>query len=187
MEAEGVTNKSADAKRMEAEGVTNKSYEGEEVPQYVELQTVATSKSESVEPSKPTVRREKKKHSTIVDVLLCFSIIRNTKTILSTKQHKGNITSINGIRFVSLTWIILGHYYDTVLASLPNNLLSVTNIVHRFSFLGVVSAYVSVDTFFVLAGLLFSYLTLKKVHKHGMKCTEVLMMYVHRYIRLTPP
>jgi peptidoglycan/LPS O-acetylase OafA/YrhL len=42
----------------------------------------------------------------------------------------------------------------------------------------------SVDTFFLLSGFLMGYLTLKHLDKA--KTINPLMMYLHRYIRLTP-
>ena len=43
--------------------------------------------------------------------LLCFSLIQNTNRILSTKVPPGAITSINGMRVLSMWWVILGHCY----------------------------------------------------------------------------
>ena len=45
----------------------------------------------------------------MVNFLLCFSFIKNTKTILNTDVPKGSITSINGMRTLSITWVVLGH------------------------------------------------------------------------------
>ena len=38
-------------------------------------------------------------------------MIRNTKAIFSTDSPKGAIKSVNGIRTLSLTWVMLGHIY----------------------------------------------------------------------------
>ena len=43
---------------------------------------------------------------------MCFSIIKNTKAILNTDTPSGAILSINGIRTISMTWVILGHIYS---------------------------------------------------------------------------
>ena len=45
----------------------------------------------------------------MVNFLLCFSVIKNTKAVLNTDVPKGSITSINGMRTLSITWVILGH------------------------------------------------------------------------------
>ena len=52
----------------------------------------------------------------------------------------------------------------------------------RWEMLGVVNGTVSVDTFFCIAGLLTSYLTLKQLRRTGGKM-NVPMMYLKRYLR----
>lgn len=118
--------------------------------------------------------------------LMCFSMIKNSKAILATKSAEGAITAINGIRVISLTWVIMGHVYIIGMEGMPDNILEMFNVLHRFTFLVVSNAYVSVDSFFVLSGLLVSYLTLRRVAKKGMGCSDILMLYLHRFIRLTP-
>ena len=44
-------------------------------------------------------------------LLLSFPIYTNAKKILNTNQPAGTLTAVNGIRFVSMTWVILGHTY----------------------------------------------------------------------------
>lgn len=44
-------------------------------------------------------------------ILLSFSVYTNGAKILSTNQSAGNLTSVNGIRFISMSWVILGHTY----------------------------------------------------------------------------
>ena len=45
----------------------------------------------------------------IGNFLMCFSLYTNGYKILSAKQPPGSLTCINGIRFISMTWVILGH------------------------------------------------------------------------------
>ena len=72
------------------------------------------------------------------------------------------------------------------MASKPDDVLNTVKIPHRFTFLAISNAFVSVDSFFLLSGFLVGYLTLKKLGKKGIGYRDVLMMYLHRYIRLTP-
>ncbi|KAF6037766.1 hypothetical protein EB796_003922 [Bugula neritina] len=60
----------------------------------------------------------------------------------------------------------------------------------RFASEVIMNATVSVDTFFVLSGLLVSYLFLKDFHKRKARLVDFAkglpLMYLHRYLRLTP-
>ena len=46
------------------------------------------------------------------DALMAFSLLKNTSALLSTDAPKGAILSINGIRVISITWVIIGHAYS---------------------------------------------------------------------------
>lgn len=48
---------------------------------------------------------------------LCFSAYTNGKKILGTSQPKGSLTAVNGIRFLSMSWVILGHTLAFVLGT----------------------------------------------------------------------
>lgn len=54
-----------------------------------------------------------------------------------------------------------------------------------WTILAVINGTVSVDTFFVLSGMLAAVGIMKTLDKSKGKL-NILMMYVHRYIRLTP-
>ena len=47
----------------------------------------------------------------LVRILLSFSVYTNASKLLSTNQPPGTLSAVNGIRFVSMTWVILGHTY----------------------------------------------------------------------------
>lgn len=120
--------------------------------------------------------------------LSCFDLIKNTRTVLSTDVPNGAISSINGIRAISMMWIILGHTYYYGSLNVFDNMGSTALIFNRYSFLPIGNAYVSVDTFFLLSGLLVAYLALRRMDKaKGLMKINLPMFYLHRFIRLTPP
>ena len=53
----------------------------------------------------------------IVQFFLCFSLIQNTSRIMDTKVSTSAVTSINGMRVMSMWWVILGHVYAFQLGS----------------------------------------------------------------------
>ena len=44
-------------------------------------------------------------------MLMCFSLYRNLPKLLSTKQPPGAIDCFNGMRTLSMMWVVLGHVY----------------------------------------------------------------------------
>jgi len=96
---------------------------------------------------------------------------------------------LNGIRFLSIAWVILGHTYLFVSIGAGDNFASILgDWVKRFSFAIVSNATFSVDSFFLLSGLLTSYLFMKEASKRNVLSIKFLLKYyLHRYIRLTPP
>ena len=45
----------------------------------------------------------------MVNLLLYFSVVKDTKAILNIDVPKDSITAINEMRTLSITWVILGH------------------------------------------------------------------------------
>ena len=64
----------------------------------------------------------------ISKALLAFSVYTNGAKILNTNQPKGTLTAVNGIRFISMSWVILGHVFAFQLPA------SCKNIDHKFTF-----------------------------------------------------
>ena len=125
------------------------------------------------------------------DLVLSFSLYKTIPTIMSTRQPASAVTSINGIRVISMLWIILGHifqwgigigYYGTGFANIQEILDSVPK---RFLFQPVDNIGFSVDSFFVLSGFLLSYLSIKGMDRHEGKF-QFMTFYVHRLLRLSP-
>jgi len=119
-------------------------------------------------------------------LLLAFSVYTNTTKFLSTAQPPSAITAIHGIRFFSMSWVLLGHtiaFGQTFFA----NPLDVQGLVQTWPFDAISNALVSVDTFFALAGLLTAYLTVREMKKLKTWKINWGLFYFHRYWRLTPP
>ncbi|XP_028514764.1 nose resistant to fluoxetine protein 6 isoform X2 [Exaiptasia diaphana] len=137
----------------------------------------------SMSPSAEIVPRKK---PIIIRFFKCFSIIANTKKIMDTKTAPGAITSINGMRVLSISWVVLGHaYLIFVDLFVANNFRTTSKIIHRFSFQAIENATLSVDSFFFLSGLLVSYIGLRRMKKNNGRL-PLLQFYLHRYLRLTP-
>ena len=131
------------------------------------------------EATKPTKRVR------ISDFLTAFSLLKVLPQILSTKQPPSAITSINGLRVMSMFWVILCHTHFWVVLNGAQNLYRIKDFLSRFTFQAIGNAFFSVDSFFFLSGLLVAYLTLRETKRKNGRF-PFLMYYLHRYLRLTP-
>ncbi|XP_062566687.1 nose resistant to fluoxetine protein 6-like [Saccostrea cucullata] len=129
---------------------------------------------------------KQKEDSTLEKLILSFSAFSNGKKILQVNQSAGTLTALNGIRFLSISWVVLGHTYAFSMND-ASNTSSAYQEIKRWTFQAVSNALVSVDSFFALSGLLLSYLTLKAMKNgHGRLRINWFMFYFHRFWRLTP-
>lgn len=120
------------------------------------------------------------------EYLLAFSIKRNVAKIFDTTESSDSIDIFHGLRFFMMLWIIGGHSYSFAmqwlffrnpkeLQAAPSNVLS--QILANGTF--------SVDTFLFLSGFLVTRVVLKQMKKNGGQL-NLLIFYLHRYLRMTP-
>uniref|UniRef100_A0A0N5A3C6 NRF domain-containing protein n=1 Tax=Parastrongyloides trichosuri TaxID=131310 RepID=A0A0N5A3C6_PARTI len=136
-------------------------------------------------------------------LLLAFSIYTNGKYVLAKNTVSDQIECLHGARVLSMMWIILGHTYWYICTSLTadNVLQTLKNFPKIFHNQIVIQAPLAVDSFFLLSGMLTSYLFFKKVlapkvdsngnviAKHSINYKRFsfwFVFYVRRYMRLTP-
>ncbi|KAL3870700.1 hypothetical protein ACJMK2_038744 [Sinanodonta woodiana] len=131
---------------------------------------------------------EKREPGNVGKLLLSFSIYTNGRKLLSTQQTSDSLTAVNGIRFLSMSWVILGHTLAFAFYYQANVGPFIQKSYKEWTFMAIANATVSVDTFFALSGLLVAYLSLREMQKAGgIKKFNWIMYYFHRFWRLTPP
>ncbi|XP_062544956.1 LOW QUALITY PROTEIN: nose resistant to fluoxetine protein 6-like [Armigeres subalbatus] len=120
-----------------------------------------------------------------------FSLLANVRSILHLVPRVKNAQSsmidcAHGIRSLSMIWIIVLHVHDM------SNTVPWENNPAREEYLRSFVASVlhysgmlAVDTFFVLSGMLVAMSMLRELDKKGK--INPLMLYLHRYIRITAP
>lgn len=92
---------------------------------------------------------------------------------------------INGVRVLSLFWVIIGHsMLDS--PAYTSNIVDVLAWAYNIFFQLIIQAPYAVDTFFVVSGFLAAILFVRKVKKDKFSFHLMIFYYVHRYIRLTP-
>ena len=97
----------------------------------------------------------------VKDFTLSFSLYKTLPAIMATHQPANAITSVHGIRVISMFWVILGH---TVIWALQFNVLAnvlevFQTVPKRFLFQIIDNAFFAVDSFFVLSGLCYVLVT----------------------------
>ncbi|EGT41753.1 hypothetical protein CAEBREN_11706 [Caenorhabditis brenneri] len=126
--------------------------------------------------------------NTLLKILLSFSLWTNAELLLSVKEHRpGFIKSLDCLRFFSIFWVVTGHSFSYFV--LGDSLEPVLDFPKHFWNHLLLNAYVSVDTFFIMSGIVVAYLFFKMKPSKKMITNPVtwVLFYVHRYLRLTPP
>ncbi|XP_016839566.1 O-acyltransferase like protein isoform X1 [Nasonia vitripennis] len=91
------------------------------------------------------------------ELLLSFSIRANFRVICEGEVGRDTISTIHGLRAISMAWVILGHTCIVVFKYSDN--MEYRKIVEkRFLFQTIQNGAFSVDTFFFMGGLLVSFL-----------------------------
>ncbi|PSN45477.1 hypothetical protein C0J52_08661 [Blattella germanica] len=136
------------------------------------------------------------------DILTSFSLISNAKHIFTFNDSRLLLTSVDGIKFLSLCWVVLAHaWYIT--GTLPAlNYISVFEYSSKWSSILILNTQLAVDTFLVCTGVLISYNFLNDMNRRGIQqlpnsgrvtsgMNKIFMWYfpvyyLHRYFRLAP-
>ena len=127
----------------------------------------------------------------LIQIFQGFSLYHNTIKLFNTDTTGSDtLACINGIRFLSISWVFLGHTYFAFEGKLfINNLFSMLDpgsSTNSVAFMAIKNGAFSVDSFFFIGAVLSSYLTLKQLDKaNGASVKCGIMFYVHRYLRIS--
>ncbi|XP_049516054.1 nose resistant to fluoxetine protein 6 [Dermacentor silvarum] len=125
-------------------------------------------------------------------VVLSFSAVANTEKLLNVRAERGSdawrLRFLHGLRFLSASWVILGHSYLTVEPTAVGELLRIIRFGKNFIWCLVGNAYPSVQTFLFMSGFLLSFNIARHLRqRRGNLWLPVTLLLVRRYIRLTAP
>ncbi|XP_059474198.1 nose resistant to fluoxetine protein 6-like isoform X2 [Neocloeon triangulifer] len=122
-------------------------------------------------------------------VVKAFSLRANLRDLfkLPTKSvPPGQLPCLHGLRVFSLCWVVLIHTQPVDYFNPHINFKSaVKTYPYMWTMAPILHAALSVDTFFVLSGLLTVYVPLME-QKKGRKF-NIFKYFVYRFIRITPP
>ncbi|KAL5284194.1 hypothetical protein ACFFRR_006458 [Megaselia abdita] len=118
---------------------------------------------------------------------MAFSVPSNAEKLfnVSSKKNKNNIDCVNGIRVIFMIWVIFCHSFASNMAVPKINLIDYIKWTRTYFAVLTYNGWISVDSFFYLSELLISWIGMKEIEKRK-GWINVPLMYLHRYLRLTP-
>ncbi|XP_045478918.1 nose resistant to fluoxetine protein 6-like isoform X2 [Harmonia axyridis] len=117
-------------------------------------------------------------------VLLAFSMYTNSKKLFTMTKNNNQLECLNGLKFYSMLWVLLGHTYSIGKGAPLYNYLDLVAWADNIHSMILISGTLSVDTFFIVGGALVTYVYMQSMEKG--KKFNIIIYYLHRYIRLTP-
>lgn len=150
--------------------------------------------------SRESLKRNFRKRRWWMKILMAFSIRLNGRWLFQTRDHNERnsnsskrITCLYGIKALTMIWVIVGHSYIFCSPHI-SNLLFVANVLPRNFFAQLLlNASLSVDTFFMISGLLTSYIWCLRMSACAPEKQRLdslmkwFVFYTHRLVRLLPP
>ncbi|ULT85821.1 hypothetical protein L3Y34_005894 [Caenorhabditis briggsae] len=123
-------------------------------------------------------------------VFLSFSLWSNSELILSVREHKPDqIRSLDCLRALTILWIVFAHTYDFKFPY--NNVGSTMDFLQDLSISRqlIMNSYFSIDTLFVISGVVEAYTFFWNKPKQGtiLKPQTWIHFYLRRYLRAAPP
>ncbi|KAH8247742.1 hypothetical protein KR038_009247 [Drosophila bunnanda] len=137
---------------------------------------------------------------TLVDYFFCtnqnevpvivkiFSARANSRALFHIVQNKSNpnvIECLHGIRCMSLFWVIVAHLYGANMINACMNIFQMLTWLKLPFSSFIAHAGFAVDSFLFIGGLLVALVTLRSMDRTQGKI-NVLLMYLHRWIRIFP-
>eukprot|EP01104_Vermistella_antarctica_P017246 TRINITY_DN6086_c4_g1_i1.p1 TRINITY_DN6086_c4_g1~~TRINITY_DN6086_c4_g1_i1.p1 ORF type:complete len:825 (+),score=186.04 TRINITY_DN6086_c4_g1_i1:193-2667(+) len=131
-----------------------------------------------------------------VRFLNCFCVFTNVRSLFT--PIPGSMGALNGIRVLSMLWVILGHTYVFMIGfnalGIDNLTYMFMDVAQRFSFQFVLNALFAVDVFFAISGFLVGYFLLREMRKDrgrgdgsgGYSIKDFILYVIHRLARLLP-
>jgi peptidoglycan/LPS O-acetylase OafA/YrhL len=96
--------------------------------------------------------------------LIAFSIHSNGKNLfdMTRNETSNSIECLNGLRSLSLLWIIFGHrFFDMFLSPATNTQVATEEWLGSIFSLSHTTFHLAVDTFFLMGGLLVTWSVMK--------------------------
>ncbi|KAJ8919427.1 hypothetical protein NQ315_016523 [Exocentrus adspersus] len=114
-----------------------------------------------------------------------FSAYSNGKRLFSTKSSDVELECLNGLRYISICYVVIGHRYIQNMIFPSANSIDLIYWVQRYFSTLVMGGTISVDTFFLIGSTLLSYHFILTVTRTD--SFNLLHFYLYRNIRILMP
>ena len=123
-------------------------------------------------------------------IVKCFDVVNSTSKLFACPAPS-KTDSLNGMRVISMFWIILGHTFmmPAAIAGFDNPLdvlSSSYGAKNSWKVQAMLGGESAVDTFFMMSGFLFVWVCYPQAMKHKRGRLPYLGAILHRYLRITP-
>ncbi|XP_068632599.1 nose resistant to fluoxetine protein 6-like [Battus philenor] len=125
----------------------------------------------------------KKDVKEISQVYISFSAYTNTQRLMTFKSGPETLHCLDGIRTLAMIWVVVGHTILAVAFSI-NPLEAFQWVISRKA-IWITAAPITVDTFFMLSGLLVVYTTAGKIRSMQL-LKNIPFFYLSRLLRMFP-
>lgn len=131
------------------------------------------------------------KRGILFKAINCFNIPSNLKALFYGNQSPDpNLNVLNGVRVLSMLWIIFSHLTMDILCSVipVSNVIDMMTVMRSQRFYAFFpGAFLSVEIFFFLSGFLGILVCTQQLENNSTrKFLTSLMYYFHRYLRIMP-
>ncbi|XP_057668043.1 nose resistant to fluoxetine protein 6-like isoform X1 [Diorhabda carinulata] len=121
-------------------------------------------------------------------IYLAFSVYSNIRKIIQTsKNHTEQIQVFNGIKTISMAWILAGHAMNAWNKYPVINDDVISRKIEDIKIFYITGSQLAVDTFFYMSGFLVAFIYMKQKSKPlFLQIKSFPTLIIYRYIRLTP-
>ena len=121
----------------------------------------------------------------LLATLLSFSVYKNGKNLFNTSAAQSSIECINGIRVLSMVWILWTHTYLIPIKETFTFVKEFMFTVEEMGFQFILNGWVLVDTFFLVGAMLTTYTNFQRMAKNEGQI-NVLQQILNRFFRFWP-
>ncbi|XP_013136895.1 PREDICTED: nose resistant to fluoxetine protein 6-like isoform X2 [Papilio polytes] len=116
-------------------------------------------------------------------IFCMFSVYSNTRRLLTFTSSSGALECIDGVRALAMLWVLLGHSFSS--QPFTYNAIESFQWILSYEGLWITAGHITVDTFFMLSGLLVVYTTAGKLTSVGL-LKNIHKFYLNRLLRMFP-